>query len=123
MPDLNSLILSILIFFPLVGAIVVALLPRALARKAAVGVALLNFIFSLHLLQHWNEGPSQSGYRFEQVSNWFSIPQFGISYHLGVDGLSVLLVLLTTLLTPLVLLAAKNNPQKHFKAFFVCFLL
>lgn len=118
MAELNPLILSILIFFPLAGAILVALLPRSVARKAAFAVALLNLIFSLHLLQNWDY--SANGYQFEQSLRW--LPQFGISYHLGADGISVLMILLTTLLTPLVILASKNV-GRHPKAFFACLLL
>lgn len=119
MPDLNSLILSSLIFCPLVGAILVGLLPRRVAREGALTVALINFIFSLYLVMQWNF--TAGGYQFEKSQPW--LPQFGISFHLGVDGLSVLLVLLTTLLTPLAILASWNSVTKHVKTFFVCLLL
>ena len=119
MSDLNQYILSCLIFCPLVGAILVALLPCRLAREGAFTVALINFVFSLHLVQHWNS--TANGYQFEASTPW--IPKFGINYHLGVDGLSVLLILLTTFLAPLVILASWNSVQKHVKTFFACLLL
>ena len=119
MSDLNQYILSCLIFCPLVGAILVALLPCRVAREGAFTVALINFIFSLHLVQHWNY--TANGYQFEASMPW--IPKFGINFHLGVDGLSVLLVLLTTFLTPLVILASWNSAYKHIKTFFACLLL
>ena len=119
MPELP--ILSILICLPLIGAVVVALLPRALARQGALGVAALNFVFSLYLLQNWGAAPGANGYRFDEF--YPLVPDFGLHYHLGVDGLSVLLILLTTFLTPLVILASWESVQKHVKAFFVCLLL
>jgi NADH-quinone oxidoreductase subunit M len=119
MPDLNSLILSCLIFCPLVGAVILALLPRRVAREGAFTVALINFVFSLHLVARWND--AAGNFRFEQNLPW--LPQFGLNYHLGVDGLSLLLILLTTFLMPIVILASWNSVQKHTKAFFVFLLL
>ena len=119
MSDLNPYILSILIFFPLLGAIVVALLPNAVSRAAALVMAALNFVFALHLVQNWDF--NASGYQFEKSVLW--IPKFGINYHVGADGLSVLLLLLTTFLMPIAILASWENIKKHGKAFFVCLLL
>lgn len=119
MPDLNPYILSCLIFCPLVGAILVALLPGRVAREGAFVVALINFVFSLHLVQHWDY--SAVGYQFEATQEW--MPKFGIKYHVGVDGLSVLLILLTTFLMPLAILTSWNSVKQHVKTFFVCLLL
>ncbi len=119
MSDLNPYILSILIFFPLAGALLVALLPNAIARTAALVVAILNFVFALHLVQNWDF--NAGGYQFEKNEMW--IPKFGIHYHLGADGLSVLLLLLTTFLMPIAILASWESIQKHAKTFFVCLLL
>ncbi len=122
MPDLsqfNPLILTVLIFFPLFGAVVVAVAPRSLSRGLAVAITAANFVFSLHLLAHWQMG--MANIQFEQNSPW--LPQFGLNYHLGVDGISMPLVLLTTFLTPLVLLGAWKQIETRVKEFGVVALL
>ena len=114
MPDLNPYILSILIFFPLAGALLVALLPSALSRTAALAVAALNFVFSLHLVQNWDF--NAGGYQFEKSVLW--IPKFGINYHLGADGLSILMILLTTFLMPIAILASWESVEKAWQSVF-----
>jgi NADH-quinone oxidoreductase subunit M len=119
---LNDYILTILIFFPIAGALLVSVLPRSISRQAAVAVSVIELLLSLHLWAHWGSAPrDEAGYRFAQNSLW--IPEFGINYHLGVDGISVMLILLTTFLTPVCLLAAWTDISQHTKEFAVCFLL
>jgi NADH-quinone oxidoreductase subunit M len=121
-PYVNQHILSSLIFCPLIGAILVAMLPRRVSREGAFTVALINFIFSLHLVAHWSNAPiSQGRFRFEELGQW--LPLFGINYHLGVDGLSVFLVLLTSFLTPLVILASWNGVVERAKEFTMLLLI
>jgi NADH-quinone oxidoreductase subunit M len=119
--DINQLILSLLIFFPIVGAIVVALLPQKIARGGALMVALINFVFSLHLWVNWATSTPAGGYRFVQKLPW--LPQMGLSYHLGVDGLSVFLVILTAFITPIALLFGWNEIRSRVKSFVICILL
>lgn len=124
MTELNSVILSCLILFPVLGAILVALLPRAVSRQSALAVAVINFVLSLHLVAHWGEAVSMLGERefnFQVNVPW--VQSLGINYHLGVDGISVLLVLLATFLTPVVLLASWNNVTTRVKEYFVAMLL
>jgi NADH-quinone oxidoreductase subunit M len=117
--QLNPWILTILTFFPLLGAIIVAILPRSWSRGLAVAAAVANFVFSLHLLAHWQMGAAQM--QFEYSVPW--LPQFGVNYHLGVDGIAMPLVLLTTFLTPLVLLGAWSQIETRVKEFSVVALL
>ncbi|HVF11120.1 MAG TPA: NADH-quinone oxidoreductase subunit M [Abditibacteriaceae bacterium] len=117
--DINSWILTILIAVPLAGALLIALLPRGIARYGALAIAVLNFVLSLYLLANWSK--AASGYHFEQSLYW--VPQLGIKYHVGVDGLSLFLILLTTFLTPLCLLASWTEITKRPKEFAVCLLL
>jgi len=122
--NLNASILSCLLFCPIIGAILVALLPRRVAREGAVVVALINFVLSLHLVAHWGEAASSIGgrdFHFQEIASW--LPSLGITYHLGVDGLSVLLVLLTAFLTPLVLIASWHSITTRVKEYFVSLLL
>ena len=114
-------VLSSLIFCPLVGALLVSLLPRKVVREGALVVAAINLVFALHLIFHWNDAASQtSRFRFEENAAW--LPQLGVHYHLGVDGISVGLVLLTAFLSPLVILSSWKVVQRT-KEFMVCLLL
>jgi NADH-quinone oxidoreductase subunit M len=121
MDELNRIILSCLIFVPIVGALLVSLLPRGAARPAAVLVAVANFVLSLHLVAHWNDAASTRGFCFEETREW--LPQLGLNYHLGLDGASLFLVLLSTFLTPLVLVAARKGLNNRGKELAVCLLV
>jgi NADH-quinone oxidoreductase subunit M len=113
---INSYILSFLVFMPLVGAGAVLLSPSdAVARWVAMGSAILVFFGGLHVW-YWFDGTSPA-LQFVESYEW--IPTFGVKYILGVDGLSLLLVVLTTFLLPLVLLSQwhiENPRQKIFLA-------
>jgi NADH-quinone oxidoreductase subunit M len=91
-------LLSIITFLPLVGAAVVLLLRGEGARKgAALGFSLVTFVVSLLLWVQWDS--AQPGMQFVELVPW--LPVAGINYQLGVDGISLFLVLLTTFLTPI----------------------
>ena len=115
-------ILSLITFLPLLGAISVALLPSSrpgLLRGTALAVALATFALSLVMML----GIDVRGSEFsltEQVS-W--IPAFGITYHLGVDGLSAALVVLTTLLSWICILASFGPIKTRVKEYFISFLI
>ena len=121
--NFSNSVLSSLLWCPIVGALIVSLLPRRVAREGAFVVAFINFIFSLHLLAHWNDasGVVTDG-KFRFVENTLWLPQLGVNYHLGVDGISLWMVLLTTFLVPLVMLFSWNLAQRT-KEFMVCLLL
>lgn len=116
---INKNILTLLIFLPLLGALLLALVPRAMARPGALLIAALNFVASLHLWAHWNF--ARPGYAYEQKMLW--LPSLGVEYHVGVDGLSLFLVLLTTFLTPIVLIASWNEGGNRAKEFLIYLLL
>ena len=105
---------------PILGAILVSLLPRKAARPAAILVALANFMLSLHLVAHWGDAVKDN-FHFVENREW--MPQLGLSYHLGVDGVSLFLVLLSTFLTPLVLLMARKGLNGRGKQLAVLLLL
>ena len=88
-------------------------------RRLALAVALAEFAISL--LLPWSFNPSAGGYQFEELHVW--IPQPPIHYHLGVDGISLFLVLLTTLLTPLSILASWDLIRERQKGFFISLLV
>src|SRR4051795_225693 len=115
------MMLSTIVFLPLVGAILVLLLggrgDRAdrepIVRYAALAVSLLSFASTLWLWIRFN--PSTADFQFVEQRAW--LPQFGISYHLGVDGISLFLVVLTGFLTPLALLASWKSVHRNVKLF------
>ncbi len=122
----NDHLLSILIFLPLGAAGLIALVPggeTALIRRLALGAALVNFAASLLL---WTQFEAAlPGFQFERNFLWIPLGVAGtggIRYHVGLDGLSLLLVLLTTLLTPICLAASWTDNHKRLKEF-VCVLL
>jgi NADH-quinone oxidoreductase subunit M len=115
-------ILSILIFTPLLGAFLVAFIPsryEGSVRWTALGTAALTFTISLLLAATFDD--SQPGFQLVQVAPW--IPFFGITYKVGVDGLSLVLVLLTTLLTMISILASFGPIRTRVKEYMIAFLV
>ena len=113
--------LTALIVLPLVGAVVVALIPREavrLQKLVALGFTTAAFVVSIFMLRGFAPRP---GMQFEVSRAW--IPAYGISYHLGVDGLSVWLVILTTFLTPIALLGSWSSIHDRVRGFNVFMLL
>jgi NADH-quinone oxidoreductase subunit M len=118
---LNDSILTLITFVPTAGAIVVALLPRKgrAIEVFALLVTLATFVLSLHLPTHFDYG--QRGFQFEENHAWIASP--AIRYHLGVDGLSLWLVLLTTFLAPIGVLVSWRAIETRTKEFYFLFLL
>jgi NADH-quinone oxidoreductase subunit M len=114
-------ILTALILLPLAGALVVATIPRKLERVqklVALGFTTAAFALSIVMLRGFLP---QAKMQFEVSRSW--IPAYGISYHVGVDGLSVWLVILTTFLTPLALLGSWSSIHERVKGFNIFMLL
>jgi NADH-quinone oxidoreductase subunit M len=118
-------ILSLVTFLPLVGALLIVVLrgePDAVARNArylALWTSLLTFLLSLVLWFRFDRGSAD--FQFVEVAEW--IPAFGIRYHMGVDGISVLFVLLSTLLTPICVLASWEAIRSRVKEYMIAFLV
>ncbi len=118
--DLTGLpILTIVTFLPLVGAIAVAVMPASAARPVALGFALVTWVASLVLLVAYL--PGNEGFQFGATVDW--IPLFGIQYKLGADGLSVALVVLTTTMSWISILASFAPIQTRIKEYMVAFLV
>src|SRR3990167_1253461 len=116
------MLLSAVTFLPALGALIIALLPRGqerLARSLALLTALAAFVISLPLYTGFDAG--QAGYQFVERRAW--MPSLGITYHLGIDGISLLLVLLTTFLMPLAILSSWHSIERRWKEFAVTMLL
>ena len=114
-------LLSLILFSPALVALVMLFLPRTekgLLRWTAFLGSLIPLAFSLVLW--FSFVPTQAGFQFEQKAVWYEV--LGSSFHLGVDGLSLTMVLLTTLLTPIALLASFGISERV-KAYMILFLL
>src|SRR4051812_2235337 len=125
MAGINSVILILVTFLPAVGAVVLAVFPRKVIaeRWFALGVAVANFVLSLHLLRF--EIPVEYGtksvFQFEYNVPWVTSP--AINFHLGLDGISLWLVILTTFLVPLSILVSWHSISHRVKEFYVLLLL
>jgi NADH-quinone oxidoreductase subunit M len=117
-----ELILPILTFLPGIGAIALLVLRTddfKFLRGMALVVATAEFLFSLLLIPRVPIG--SSGYALDLNVPWITSPP--IHFHMGVDGLSIFLVILTTLLTPISILASWNSIQHRVKEFFIALLM
>src|SRR2546422_2486325 len=114
--------LPMLTVFPALGALALLILrsdDHKFIRGMSLFVATAEFLFSLVLIPGIPIG--SSGYRLELNVPWISSPP--IHFHMGVDGLSAFLVILTTLLTPISILASWNSIQHRVKEFFIMLLM
>jgi NADH-quinone oxidoreductase subunit M len=123
MIDLGQLdILSILIFFPLLGAIVLAFIPgrnEMAIKNGALLISAGTFVISLVLALAFDN--DWTGFQFIQEASWIGF--FGIEYKVGVDGISLVLVLLTTLLTMISILASFGPIKTRVKEYMIAFLV
>jgi NADH-quinone oxidoreductase subunit M len=123
--NFDPIILTLIIATPLAGAILLALIPEREGTKThAVGalvVTLFTLLLSLHLPAHFNYHAAPHTFQFEQNLSW--IPSPNIRYHLGVDGLSMWLIVLAAFLAPIGVLASWNAIQTRTKLFYTLFLL
>src|SRR5262252_5115135 len=117
---MNEHILTLVTFIPTAGAILLMLMPRndKNIRWTALVISLVAFAFSLYLPFGFHS--LQPGFQFEVNHRW--IGQV-IHYHMGADGVSMWLVLLTTFLVPLGVLVSWKSIHDRVKEFFVLFLL
>jgi NADH-quinone oxidoreductase subunit M len=117
---MNGSILTVVTFLPAVGALLLMLMPRndRALRWAALIVSIATFGLSLYLPMYFDHGAS--GFQFDINRNWIGQT---IHYHMGADGISMWLVLLTTLLVPVSVLVSWKSIHDRVKEFFVLLLL
>ena len=113
-------ILTVTAFTPLIGALLVAAAPSRYARPLALAASLVAWAISLLLLVGFDVRAPQA-FQFETAVNW--IPVFGIQYKVGVDGLSLILVVLTTTLTWISILASFGPIKERIKEYLISFLI
>ena len=120
--------LNIVIFFPLVGVLVLLFLPagkKSLLRWTTLAVTLVTFGLSIWMLVLFRaaEVVAPGDLHLTLTLPWIQVAGWNISYALGVDGLSILLVLLTTFLTPIAILSTWTAVEERVKDFMLFFLL
>lgn len=118
---LTSHLLSILIILPLIGAVTLFIVPRQrvdLLRLFTLALTVLVFILSVPLFINFDN--SSAHFQFVEKREW--LPSLGASFHVGVDGISLLMTLLTTLLTPLVILSSWTGIRDRIKEYMMVFL-
>lgn len=115
-------ILSLVTFLPLLGALMVLMLPREYTRaikQVSVGTAVISLGLGTIIWSAYDR--SSGGLQFIELARW--IPAIDVNYYMGADGLSVPLIFLTTLLTPLALLYSAFTIKDRVKEFFLLFLV
>ncbi len=122
MSTAGAYVLPVILALPLLGALFVMLTPRgegAIARGIGLAVSTVTFVLSLLTLSYFDD--KQAGYQLVIDAVW--IESLGVHWKLGIDGISLWLVLLTTFLTPVTILAATNSIEKHVREFIAAFLV
>ncbi len=120
MDYIMSHLLTVLVFAPALGAMGLFFFPereKGAAKAAGLAISLAVFAASLLLLTRFQ---NIGGYQFEQQEPW--IPSLGATYHLGLDGISLFLVLLTTFITPIALLGSFTSIEKRVREFVILIL-
>ena len=118
---MNFPILSIVTFLPLAGAILLIFLNKEkknLLRYITLAITIITFLISLSLYFNFNSQTPDP--QFVEKSGWLG---YGINYHLGIDGISLFLVLLTTFLMPIVILSSWTYIQKRTKEYLIFMLI
>ena len=116
------MILTAVTFLPAAGAVLVALVPRRLAAAhRALGLAIALATLGLSLPLWFGFDGDSADFQFVEFYDW--MPTLGVGFHVGIDGISLLLVLLTTFLTPLALGSAWHAIEDRTKEFVITMLL
>ena len=115
-------LLDLLIAIPAIGFLIVLLIPRPMEnfiRLFTLGFSLLTFVVSLGMVVGFQNG--QAGQQFVTNVVWIQNPE--IHYHVGIDGLSLWLIILSTFLTPIAILLSWNSIKERVKEYFALLLL
>src|SRR5512143_3517481 len=116
MDALDTHLLTVVTFLPLATGLVLLLfrnLPETVWKAAALASTTLTFLLSVALWTGYDA--TEPGYQFVEYATW--LPAIGVHYFVGIDGMSLLLVVLTTFLMPIVLLGAWNDVGKQVRTF------
>jgi NADH-quinone oxidoreductase subunit M len=120
-------LLTLAITLPIIGAVLLMLIANkdgskdSLVRYAALGFSLVTFAVTLALWAGFDQSTGAAPFQFVERQPW--IPAFGIEYYVGIDGLSLMLLVLTGFLTPIALLSGWESVEKKVKEFSIFMLL
>jgi NADH-quinone oxidoreductase subunit M len=120
-------LLSLAITVPIIGAVLLMLVPNrdgsknGLINNLALAVSLVTLPVTLVLWAAFDQSAAAAPFQFVERHAW--IPTFGIDYYVGIDGLSLMLLVLTGFLTPIALLSGWHGIEKHVKEFSILMLL
>jgi len=116
-------LLSIITFIPLLGAILLLFLPKnnhGLLRTFALAVSVVTFAVSIPVMTGYEP---TGGFQFIENVPWIAAGPFQMSYHLGVDGISLWLLILTTFIMPIAILSTWTAVEEKVKEYMICLLL
>src|SRR5574340_535296 len=120
MNSLDFPILSTIIFLPLIGvALILFLRGEGAIKGTALIVSIITLVLTLVLAAHFN--PRTALFKFGEFLPW--IPMYNINYALGIDGITILLIVLTGLITPACVLCSWTAIHERVKEFMICVLL
>jgi NADH-quinone oxidoreductase subunit M len=120
---MNDTILSLMTFLPLIGVLLLLFIPKdshGLLRGVALGVSVVTFLVSIPLVTGFI-----SNAEFQYVKNvpWIAAGPFEMRYHVGIDGISLWLVILTTFIMPIAILSTWTAVEEKVKEYMICLLL
>lgn len=120
---MNDSIVTIMTFLPLVGVLLLLFLPKnshGLLRMVALGVTILTFLVSLPIMTGF---ATNAEFQFVQNVPWIEAGPFKMNYHVGIDGISLWLVILTTFIMPIAVLSTWTAVEEKVKEYMICLLL
>ena len=112
-------VLTALLVIPMIGAALVLVAPAPMARRIALAITLVELVVSLGLWPAFD--PAVAGMQFERTTPW--VVAYGINFHIGIDGISLMMVLLTTVLMPLSVLGSWNGITAKERGFYANMLV
>jgi NADH-quinone oxidoreductase subunit M len=120
---MNYTVLNLMTFLPLIGALLLLFIPKenhGPLRAVALGVSLVTFLVSVPLVTGF---VSNAEYQFVKDVPWIAVGPFEMHYHVGIDGISLWLVMLTTFIMPIAILSTWSAVEKMVKEYMICLLL
>src|SRR3954465_5954036 len=120
----NDWLITIVLFLPLIGLLPILLLPKARENQVkwvTLFFSGITFLASLLLLGSFDS--NIAGMQHEHLANWISFGTFQVNYYVGVDGLSILLVLLTTFIMPLAIMFSLESIKDRVRLFYAFLLI
>jgi NADH-quinone oxidoreductase subunit M len=120
---MNDTILSLMTFLPLIGVLLLLFIPKeshGLLRGVAVAVALVTFLVSIPLVTGFT---TNAEFQFVKDVPWIAAGPFVMRYHVGIDGISLWLVILTTFIMPIAILSTWTAVEEKVKEYMICLLL